>query len=238
MSEHDGHRSRMIQKLDSDTLFDHEMLEVLLFAAVPRRNTNDLAHRLLAEFGCIENMFSASTEQLKRVDGVGDQVVAFLYTVGYFYKKMQDRKPQDFPKEYGSESFIPFVKREYAGSTREQLDVYLLDHESRVYMRHSFSGESICHVDLEPDELTKVIVDNRPAGIVLVHNHPFGEASASEADDKTTRQCQLVCSFHNVLLCDHIIYAPDGVYSYYLSGRMKLISEKYSVQTMLTKEER
>ena len=71
MSEHDGHRHRIIEKLDTGVLCEHELLEILLFNALPRRNTNDLAHRLLTAFGSIRGVFSASVEQLKLVDGVG-----------------------------------------------------------------------------------------------------------------------------------------------------------------------
>ena len=63
----------------------------------------------------------------------------------------------------------------------------------------------------------------------MVHNHPFGEAVPSDADDTMTKNCQLLCSVNNRLLCDHMIYAPSGVYSYYLSGRLSEISKQYSV---------
>ena len=68
MSEHSGHRHRLIQKLDSGSLCEHEYLEMLLFNAVPRRNTNDIAHRLLARFGNIRDVLGAPLEQLQQVE--------------------------------------------------------------------------------------------------------------------------------------------------------------------------
>jgi len=71
----------------------------------------------------------------------------------------------------------------------------------------------------------------------MVHNHPYGEAIPSDSDDRMTKNCQMLCSMHNRLFCDHITYAPNGMYSYYLSGRMKDISQNYSVCKFLEDEE-
>jgi len=67
----------------------------------------------------------------------------------------------------------------------------------------------------------------------MVHNHPFGDAVSSEKDDMMTKNLQMLCSMHNRLFCDHIIYAPNGMYSYYLSGKLKEISENYSISKVL-----
>ena len=66
-----------------------------------------------------------------------------------------------------------------------------------------------------------------------MHNHPFGKAEVSDTDNYMTRRVQLICSTQNILLCDHIIYAPNGVYSYYLSGELPKITANYSIEAML-----
>ena len=66
-----------------------------------------------------------------------------------------------------------------------------------------------------------------------MHNHPFGTATPSKADDEMTKNCQMLCSMHNRLLCEHVIYAPDGLFSYYLSERMQEISKRYAVSQIL-----
>ncbi|MBR2647117.1 MAG: hypothetical protein IKD47_06145 [Clostridia bacterium] len=227
---HEGHRKRIIQKLESGALQQHELLEVLLFNAVPRRNTNDLAHRLLAEFGTIKGIFSASMQQLQRVAGVGENVAAYLYCVGRFIDDFLALEEEVYPKTFDRDSFLPFVKRAYAALKREVVDAYLLDHDGNIFMRKRFENDSMYSVKFAPEELARVLSLGEPAGLVLVHNHPFGKADSSETDDAMTTNCQLICSMQNVLLCDHVIYAPDGVYSYYLSGKLKKISEKYSIK--------
>ncbi len=234
MGEHDGHRSRIIQKLDSGVLLEHEQLEVLLFNALPRRNTNDLAHRLLSAFGTIENIFSASVEQLQKVDGIGASVASYLFCIGKFLQLYRDVDKCNYPPKFTTQSFIPFVKREYSGIHHEVLDVYFLDSDSCVVFRQRFRGNSAVHMTIDIEELSKEIIEQQAAGIVMVHNHPFGKATPSGADDTSTRKAQLICNFHNVLLCDHIIFAPEGVFSYYMSGRLQEISENYSLESVLS----
>ena len=234
MGAHDGHRKRIIQKIESNALLPHEFLEILLFNGVPRRNTNDLAHRLLAEFGSIPGVFAASMEQLQRVDGVGESLAAYIRVIGLCYTQYsQVAKESPYPKTFNRDSFLPFVKKEYCNLTREVLDVYLLGEDGLIVARKRFSEERFFDVELPPEELTKLFMEYSPSGIVLVHNHPFGEATPSKTDDRMTQQCQLICSTQNVLLCDHIIYAPNGLHSYYLSGEMQRISQRYSLDSVL-----
>ena len=115
------------------------------------------------------------------------------------------------------------------------LDVYLLDGAGEVFFRKRFTNQNSGKVELLPEDLTRVILEKQPSGIVLVHNHPDDVAEPSKTDDYTTNKCQMVCRFHNIMFCDHIIYAPDGVYSYYSSGKLKEISKEYSMQGVLGK---
>ena len=235
MGEHDGHRQRLIAKIDKGALEEHEWLEVLLISALPRRNTNDIAHRLLAKFRTIPKIFSASEAELTTVEGVGKSVAAHLLTIGHFYAKYYAKSEKYFVGKYTFAEFIPFVKQVYAKERYEVVDLYLLSASGEVFSRRRFTNEDSGTVALQPEELTRVIVEESPSGIVLVHNHPDGRAEPSETDDYTTNKCQVVCSFHNIMFCDHIIYAPDGVYSYYNSGKLKEISVEYSMQGVLGK---
>ncbi|MBE5739485.1 MAG: hypothetical protein E7349_01360 [Clostridiales bacterium] len=236
MGLHDGHRARMREKLKNGNLLDHEILEVFLFNAVPRLNTNELAHRLLAAFGSLDGVFSATMEQLCGVDGVGESLAAYIYTAGCCYEKFYEAKvkTQGHIREYTIDGFIEFVQKTYGEVDREVLDVYALNDKGNILICKRFSQDSLFNVEVSPEEIGKFLMQNQASGLVMVHNHPFGEAVASESDDKVTMKCQLMCSLQNVLLCDHVIYSPNGVYSYYRSGRLKWISERCSVQNVLS----
>ena len=127
MSIHDGHRMRIIEKIDKDVLKEHEYLEILLFNAIPRRNTNDISHKLLGKFGSIQNMFSATVEELQTVEGVGPSVAAYLKCIGVFFEKYRSRGEMEYTGIFEPEKFLAFVKKHYKNEENEIFDVYFLD---------------------------------------------------------------------------------------------------------------
>ena len=236
MALHEGHRQRMYQKVEKNALEEHEWLEVLLFGALPRKNTNELAHRLIAQFGSALKVFSASMEELQKVPGVGVSVAAQIRAIGHFFEQYKERQEPKYYGKFTSRDFLPFVKKTYEDVLFEVVDLYLLDGDGRIMIKQRFSIESICTVRVLPEDISAFLLSEGASGVVMVHNHPFGEASSSDADDMMTKNCQMLCSMHNKLFCDHNIYAPNGMYSYYLSGRMGDISKNYSVSKFLDKE--
>lgn len=235
MSEHSGHRRRMYEKLRKGVMLEHEMLETLLFNAMPRKNTNEVAHRLLARFGTIRGLFDAAPEEIESVNGVGESVASYLHVIGSFYNKYYADSGDERPKRYEKEEFRAYVKKAYANRSEEILDFYLLDRSGAICHKRRFTGdgETEFSVEFTPEAFTKMLVEEKPAGIVAVHNHPTGIAEPSEADNVTTAKCQMACSFHNVLFCDHIVYGGGEVYSYYDSGKMREISKDCSVEQVL-----
>lgn len=236
MHEHQGHRDRLREKLDQVELPDHEYLELLLYAAMPRRNTNDVAHRLLSEFGSVTGVFSADYEQLRCVKGVGNGMAGFLCSLGKLLNKYFSRQKAAYRGRFEPARFVSFLKENYVNEPHEVLDLYLLDEGGYVIASKSFSGGERSRAEFDPTILTQLLLDFKPAGVVMVHNHPQGEALPSAADDETTEKCQIACSYHNVMLCDHFICAQEGVYSYADSGKLPEISKKYSVQNLVKKQ--
>ncbi len=241
MAEHDhaGHRDRLRRKTESDSLLPHERVEMLLFPILPRKNTNDISHRLFKRFGALPELFEASVAELMQVQGIGERAAQQIYNVGRIIQLVNEavKTPKrSFDGEFNSQDFIPFVKERYVGEENEVVDLYLLDSRSEIVKSYRFTDEQENSVELDPGELSRILLQEKPSGIVLVHNHPAGIASSSYADLETTRRCQLVCNMHGVLLCYHIIYAKDGVYSYYLSGRLQAISHNFSVNTITLEE--
>ena len=228
--EHEGHRKRIIAKLESGTLLDHELLEVLLFALQPRKNTNDLAHRLLAKFGSIPSVFSASIEELMQVKGVGESIAANIRCIGIVYRKHFLEDKNAFEGRFESNKFLAYAKQVYGEFDCEVVDLYMLDKKGYITQKHRFTDENGVYVQLDASVLSQLLVKERPHGIVLAHNHPFGTAEPSKTDDETTQLCHIVCGLHSVVLCDHIIYSPQGGYSYYLSGKLKQVAQSYTIQ--------
>jgi DNA repair protein RadC len=231
---HEGHRHRLYEKLKKDALEDHEWLEALLFNALPRRNTNDLAHTLIQRFGSSYEVVNASVEELQSVPGVGLSIAAYLRNVGRLLQIHHKKQEFTYQGKFNPRDFLPFVKQVYKDTIYEVLELYLLDGEGRIIKKRGFSIESIARVTVVPEELSEFLLEKGASGVVMVHNHPFGEATPSGADDEMTKNCQMLCSMHNRLLCEHVICAKDGIFSYYLSGRLQEISERYSASELLS----
>lgn len=215
---HGGHRKRLIEKLEAQSLCDHEYLEAFLFNAIPRQNTNDLAHRLLAEFGTLENVFNASIEKLVAVDGVGESLASYIRCAGVFIARFWNREDGAYPSRFHYRQFLSFIKREYADLKEEVFDAYVLDEEGKIFGRkRCASGEGYL-VEVQSRWLAGVICHYNPTGVILVHNHPNGDANPSDADNETTKYCNEICQQNGVLFCEHFIYSSQNIYSYDLNS--------------------
>ena len=238
MAEHDGHRQRIIAKLDSGTLEPHEILEVFLFNAIPRRNTNDIAHRLLNKFGSVDGVFRADVKQLQTVDGVGASVASYLRTAGMLFNIIQkERGEETFPEKFEPFSFKQFIAKAYQGEKMEVIDFYLINERQKILCRERYTCESKDFVQMSSRIPSELIARCKPAGLIIVHNHLTPNCMPSEMDDRATYQLQMICSMHNVLLCDHLIYSSAGIYSYYDTRRLHEISERFSIDTILKRAE-
>lgn len=231
MGPHDGHRERLLSKLGGRRLCEHEYLEIILYSALPRRNTNDVAHRLIAEFGSLKGVLNAPTERLMAVEGIGKRAAQHLYCIGEVMRYYYGEDETLLPKSFSHDGFLSYVKREYDGVYLEVLDVYFIDADGGVYKRISFPSENPFSVAFDSTELTESFMREETSGVVIVHTHPSGTAKPSQVDDETTGRCQQLCSLYNVLLCDHVIYSKSGIYSYYKSGRLKEVIEKTNRET-------
>ena len=234
-SRHEGHRSRLIAKFDSNVLNEHEWLEALLFNAQPRKDTNALAHELLLSFGCIENIFSASMKQLTSVKGVGDNIASYLRCVGKFYENYHRDEGSVFPKQYIAAEFKRYAVQEYANRNLEVFDLYFMGERANIISRKRFEGLNEREVSIPVSKIGEALILNKPYGLILAHNHPHSSCEPSEADNETTKVMQLICNTFGVLLCDHfIVGGKKDVYSYYAAGKMTYINRNYSLEAILS----
>ena len=236
MHEHNGHRDRLREKIDKGGLQDHEYLELILYTAMPRKNTNDTAHRLLAQFGSVTGVFSADYAELVQIKGVGNSLAGFIAGLGKLLNKYYCRQKAVYRGRFETDHFMSYLKNLYQDESYEVLEIYLLDAGKFVISSKRFSCGETDRAEFDPNILSQLLLDIKPAGLVLVHNHPKGSFMPSAADDETTGKCQIVCSYSNVILCDHFICSKEGVYSYASDKRLSEISKKYSVQNIVREQ--
>lgn len=226
---HAGHRKRMYAKLNNDDgLQDHEVLEMLLYNAYPRKNTNPVAHNLLNAFGSIAGVFSATPEQLMSVEGVGESVANYLKCVGECVKRVRTEFSGIAVISNHSE-LKEFASLRLRGKTAEVLEVYCIDKSGRVRRIHSFTDDDRNGVKIGSDKINEVLVTDKPFAIGVAHNHLSGSANPSQNDKVFTAQIQFMCSMANVRLYDHFIYASDKIYySFFESGELDKLKKEFS----------
>lgn len=234
---HEGHRQRMFAHLKEDAagLMDHELLEILLFYAIPRKNTNPLAHTLIASFGSLEGVMNASYDKLLEVDGIGEGAATYLSALSTLFSRLNS-KEKEIPKVFNVRSFSEFLGSRFVGCTEEAVEIYCLDQGHRVRFTKRFTSFMPDKVTIPPDEVGHLVATQRPHSLVVAHNHPSAPSTPSAADDRFTAQMQILCMIHGATLDDHIIVGTDEPFSYFLSGRLDAI-KKNCKDSIVGKEE-
>ena len=216
MSIHEGHRERMRKQLKTsgmDSLSDVQVLEMLLYYAAPRGDTNPAAHALLKRFGTLDGVFSAPETELRKIDGVGEVAAQLLLLVPQVARRcLMSRSTQiqvlDTTSKCG-QYLLPFFHGE-----REEV-VYLLCLDAKckaldcVLIHHG--GVNVASIAAR--KVVKAALDSNATSVVLAHNHPSGLALPSQEDKQTTMVLKAALDAVGVVLADHIIVADDDFVS-------------------------
>ena len=209
--EHTNHRERMRQRFlehGLDNFADHEVLELLLFYAIPRGDVNPLAHRLLDTFGSLANVLEAETPDLCRVEGMGDKTAAFLHMLPPMFRRYQTSKIQGTTYDT-TEKIAEYLVKYYIGRPREQLSAVLMDNKCRLIRICDIAEGSATSVKIDLRKLLQCILQYNAADVVLAHNHPRGMCNPSRADIVQTSTIREMLKNIDVRLVDHIIIAED-----------------------------
>ena len=219
-NEHSGHRSRMKRRflLHGLSVFDdHNVLELLLFYALPRKDTNALAHQLLDTFGNLSAVFEASPEALMRVEGLGENAVSLIRLFPEVERRcrLEKEKPEiciTSPDQLGR-----YVAALFLNISNETVFMLCLDARFRLIDCRQLGHGSTTAVAFNLMELALV---QKASSVVLAHNHPNGFAIPSAEDRRSTESICQALSHIGVNLLDHIIVADDDYVSMRESGML------------------
>ena len=222
MGLHDGHRQRkktqfLQQGLES--FADHEVLELLLYYAIPRRDTNELAHRLLQKFGTLRGVLQASTEELQQVEGVGENAAVFLTLLPAVASRLQQETFRDRVLN-SVESAGAFFLYLLASERREVLYQVNLDVKGKLLNYRRLSSGTAAMTPVSVREVVENALHADASRVLLGHNHPSGVALPSEEDRQVTLQIQQALSTMDIILSDHIVVADGDFVSMAASGML------------------
>lgn len=204
----EGHRARMRARLLSagpDALADHELLEMVLFVALPRRDTKAIAKTLLARFGSFAAAIAAPLNDLLATEGLGEAGAAALKTVQAAALRLVRAEVLHQPVLANWERLIDYLTAALARERVEQFRVLFLDNRNRLLADEAQSRGTVNHTPVYPREVVKRALELHAAGLILVHNHPSGDPTPSREDIAMTAEVKLAATALSLVLHDHII---------------------------------
>lgn len=212
---HEGHRKRKRENflnMNIENMPDHEILELLLFYAYPRRDTNEIAHRLIEYFGNLNNVLSAPYEELVKVKDVGENAATFLILFSKLTKWNMDRIMSSRSREE-SVDVKEIICRKFAGEKNEIVLVAMFDKKGGFINVVEAERGSAGEVKIRPRKLVEMAFRCGADKIIIAHNHPEGFAVPSASDAKATRGIKKLLDPLEIELLDHLIVAENECYS-------------------------
>ena len=222
MGLHDGHRRRKKEQFlqhGLDGFADHEVLELLLFYAIPRHDTNETAHRLLEKFGSLRDVLSASVEELQKVEGMGENAAAFLVLLPAVGQRALLTGREEVILN-SVESVGKFFLRLLRGERREVLYQVCLDAKGRMISHCRLASGTVSMAPVSVREVVENALRCDASRVLLGHNHPSGVALPSEEDRQITLQIRQALDTMGILLVDHIVVADGDFVSMAASGML------------------
>lgn len=205
---HHGHRSRLRGRLlggDAEGMADYELVEYLLALAIPRRDTKPLAKTLLREFGSLAQLISADPQSLRRVEGMGDTAVAALKIVHASSLRMLKDQFRDKPLLSSWDALLDWLRADMGPIDIERVRILYLNSRNMLIRDEITSEGSIDQSAIYVREVVKRALELGAAAIIIVHNHPSGNAEPSRQDIAITRDIADAAGKLGIALHDHII---------------------------------
>ena len=211
--EHAGHRQRLRQRFrqgGADALPDYELLELVLFRALPRRDTKGIAKRLLARFGTFAEVINAPEPRLKELQDVGDSIVTELKLVRAAALRLMRTEIVQRPALSSWKQVLDYLRAAQSYEHREQFRILFLDKRNRLIADEVQGQGTIDHTPVYVREVVKRALELSATAVILVHNHPSGDPTPSRADIDMTRQIVASAAPLGISVHDHIIVGREG----------------------------
>ena len=213
-SIHKGHRDRLKQRFleeGLDNFTDIQVLELLLFFAIPVKDTNPIAHALLDHFGSLSQVLEADVEELKKVPGIKDHAATLLALVTQLCRYYQVNCAQQNQILTTLEDCGRYLVPRFFGRTKETVFLLCLDAKCKVLCCKEIGEGSVNAASISVRKVVETALNANATSVVLAHNHPSGLALPSDEDVLTTKRLHNALQAVDIVLADHMVVA-DGDY--------------------------
>lgn len=211
-----GHRDRLRErflKAGSDAFSDHELLELMLFGVILRRDVKPLAKALLARFGSLNNLIGAPIAEIMQVKGIGESAAIHIKSLHAILLRAGHQELENKPIMNSWSALLSYLKLSLANETREQFRVLFLNNKLKLIKDEIMGDGTIDHAPVYPREIARRALELAASSIILVHNHPSGDPKPSGNDISMTRKIIQSLQSIEVEVHDHIIVGSQGTIS-------------------------
>lgn len=210
-------RQRLLT-VGGDSLADHEMLEMVLFLALPRRDTKAIAHALMARFGSFPQTIAAPLAELRAVDGLGDAGAAALKTVQAAALRLIRADVLDRPVLANWDRLMDYLHAVLSRERIEQFRILFLDNRNRLLRDEAQARGTVNHTPVYPREVVKRALELHATALILVHNHPSGDPTPSRDDIEMTAEIVSAAKALSIVVHDHVIVGNGRTLSFWREG--------------------
>ena len=213
----EGHRARLRARLltaGPDAVADHELLEMVLFLALPRRDTKPVARALLTRFGSYAGAISAPIPDLRTIEGLGEAGAAALKTIQAAALRLVQAEVKAQPILNDWPRLIDYLTAVLSRERVEQFRVLFLDNRNRLLADEAQSRGTVNHTPVYPREVVKRALELHATALILVHNHPSGDPTPSRDDIEMTKSINEAAQVLGVVLHDHVIIGNGKWFSF------------------------
>lgn len=220
-SLHAGHRERLKNRFLTEGLDDFtdiQVLELLLFYAVARQDTNPIAHRLLDHFGSLSRVLEASPEELKKVKGISDHTATLLHLIPQISRYYQVDSAQRIEILTSLDACGAYLVPYFFGRNVETVFLLCLDAKCKVLCCKEIGEGSVNSASISVRKVVETALAANATTVILAHNHPSGVALPSDEDVQTTRRIAAALSAVEIHLADHVVVAEGDYVSMVQSG--------------------
>ena len=211
-----GHRNRLrtrLTKAGRKAFADHELLELLLTYTIPRKDTKQLAKKLIDRFGSFAAVFDQPKERLLQIEGIGTQTSVFLSAIRASLTRYLEQKVENARTISKPEDVAEFLRVHLGANQRECLMILCLNDANRLVHHDVVIEGTVNKAPFYPREVIKTALLHNATGLIMVHNHPSGDPTPSENDHRITGMMEELVKEFNIKFHDHLIVTPRNALS-------------------------
>ena len=207
---HEGHRKRVKDEFVAggcriDNMSPHKVLELALFYAIPRKDTNEIAHRLINKFGSINNVLSATIEELTSIEGVAENTAVFLKLINQVARLSLNGQLDQKPLFTSPEQAGDYIMAKFKGEKDELFALVSLNGSGELISFDYLNDGSATSVGINTRKLLETVISRRAVAVILAHNHPGGLALPSGEDIASTKAIVSLLRNVGINVIDHLI---------------------------------